>query len=109
MESNLDRLVSTFNKMENDGFNTEDFLKWGFFFINHNENNLLSLFNELADNEYKFEYLRQVENEMWMLYVTKIDILSAKKLHKRNVAFNKLAEYSNVSLYDGWDVEKIYS
>ena len=42
-----------------------------------------------------------------MLTVSKIDILTAEKLHKRNIAFNELAKFCGIDLYDGWDVEKL--
>ncbi|GAA3934944.1 hypothetical protein GO495_15045 [Chitinophaga oryziterrae] len=41
-----------------------------------------------------------LNNGGWRLYVT-------EKLHKRNLAFNELADYCEVGLYDGWDVEKM--
>jgi len=50
---------------------------------------------------------RTDESNLWTLYVTKIDILSPEKLHKRNLAFDHLADHCCVELYDAWDVEKI--
>lgn len=107
MQSDLNRLIATFDKMNNDGFDTDNYLKWGFFFIDKNENNLRMLFEELEGSGYKFESIREYDKDNLMLYVIKIDILSPEKLHKRNIAFNELAEHFSVSLYDGWDVEKI--
>ena len=106
MQSDLGRLIATFGDLESNGFDTENYLKW-FFFIDNTENKLQILFSELEDSGYAFEYLKQVERNAWMLYVTKVEILSTEKLHKRNIAFHKLAEHCEVLLYNGWDVEKL--
>jgi len=47
-----------------------------------------------------------VNDTEWTLHASKIDTLTPELLHKRNIAFNELADYCEVSLYDGWDVEK---
>lgn len=61
----------------------------------------------MKDHDYKIEKLERDEDDEWTLQVSKVDVLTPEKLHKRNIAFNELAEYCNVSLYDGWDVEEV--
>jgi Regulator of ribonuclease activity B len=108
MLSDLNRLIATFEQMEKDGFDTKQQLRWGFFFIDSDEIKLRNLYKELIESGYALTSLEKTDNpHLWALYVNKIDVLSPEKLHKRNIAFNQLAEHCGVELYDGWDVEKI--
>lgn len=109
MQVDLGRLERIFEKMLADGFNISDPLKWGFFFFDNDSNKLRRVFEELKDKNYIQEDLNEMDDGKWRLYVSKVDILTPEKLHKRNIAFNELAEYCDVELYDGWDVEKIPS
>lgn len=105
MRANIDSVKDIFSKMESNGFDTNQLLRWGFFFIASNKRNLESLFKELENHNYKVLYLKKTDTNEWTLKVYKDDILNYEKLHKRNLAFNDLADYCNVELYDGWDVE----
>lgn len=106
MQPDFDNLLALFEKMHTNGFDTSKELKWGFFFFNNNKEGLERVFDELKDHGYRMEKLVS-DNGEWRLQVSKIDVLTAEKLHKRNIAFNALAEHCNVDLYDGWDVEKL--
>ena len=107
MISSLDNLLDMFKKMNDIGFNTSAPLKWGFYFVDADKGKLQSVFNVLKDNNYLLEDIYLSDDKNWTLHVSKIDILTPEKLHKRNNAFNELADYCNVELYDGWNVEKI--
>ncbi len=107
MTSDINRLTHTFRNMNSDGFDTAGYLKWGFFFVDTNKEHLLAVFEELQGSGYNLGSIGEREGGLWQLYVTKIDILTPEKLHKRNLAFNELAQYCSVQLYDGWDVERI--
>jgi hypothetical protein len=104
MQCNLENVQAMFAKMAMDGWNTDAPLKWGFFFIHSSEKPLLKVFGELKDHGYILESIHQAEDEMWVLQVSKTEILGAEKLHRRNIAFNGLAQHCRVDLYDGWDV-----
>ena len=107
MKANKENLKSIFSKMEKDGFDTKNELKWGYYFFDKNKKNLETVFDELKDHNYNFENIIEMEDKNWRLFVSKVEVLGYEKLHKRNIAFNELAEYCNVDLYDGWDVEKL--
>ena len=109
MIPNLDNLIELFHKMQADGFDTNSPLKWGFYFVDTDKEKLKRVFLELKDKNYILEkiYLVDDSDTEWTLHASKIDTLTPEKLHKRNMAFNELADYCKVSLYDGWDVEKI--
>lgn len=107
MDSNLERLRDTFEKMKAHKFDFQSNLKWGFFFIDNEKSKLLSVFNELKDCDYKLEELEQIDEGLWQLYITKVDLLTPEKLHKRNLSFNELANFIQVNSYSGWDVEKM--
>jgi hypothetical protein len=107
MQSDLGRLETVFKQMAADGLDLDAPLKWGFYFFDGDRNKLLALFEELKDHGYKQEDVSEMEDGEWRLFVSKVEVLTPEKLHKRNVAFNTLAEHCEVALYDGWDVEKV--
>jgi hypothetical protein len=92
--------------MKEDNFDTTKQLEWGFYFVDKDKSKLEALFNELIEKGYRNHSIKRVENKLWQLSAKKIDILTPLKLHKRNIAFNELASYCGVELYDGWDVER---
>lgn len=109
MEANIERLKAIFEEMSQNEFDTSVPLKWGFFFFDRDKNKLLKVYEELKEKEYTLDGIEKMDDQMWRLFVTKVEILTPEKLHKRNLAFNELAEYCSVSIYDGWDVEKLNS
>ncbi len=109
MIANLDNLIELFQKMESTGFDTSMPLKWSFYFVDPSKEKLTKLYAELSEKNYVLEKIYRIDENVteWTLHASKVDILTPEKLHKRNIAFNQLAEYCEVALYDGWDVEKI--
>lgn len=93
--------------MRVDGWDTNSLLKWSFYFVDEEEKKLQEVFSELEEKDYILEDIHLSDDNKWVLQASKQDILTPEKLHRRNLAFNELAEYCNVDLYDGWDVEKI--
>lgn len=104
MEPNLETIQTAFAKMRADGWDLSSPLKWGFFFVHSSKEPLLRVFDEMKDHNYRIESLESNEDEEWTLQVSKTEVLAADKLHRRNIAFNELAEHCEVKLYDGWDV-----
>jgi len=107
MKVNLAQLQQIFNAMSKDGFDVNGALKWTFYFIDNDKARLEKVYNELKDYKYVMESVDQDENGDWTLKVSKIDILDAEKLYRRNLAFNELANYTQIKVYDGWDVERM--
>jgi len=108
MKTDFPQLQDIFIKMAEDGFDTDSRLKWGFYFFDNDRTKLLEVYEELKDHDYILEGIEEFDDE-WRLYVSKLDILTPEKLHRRNIAFNELADGCGVELYDGWDVEKLNS
>lgn len=92
--------------MESNGFDTKSRLKWSFYFIDKRKSNLEKVYSELKDYSYSVDEFRKTEDDYWQLKVSKTEVLAPDKLHRRNIAFNELADHCSVELYDGWDVEK---
>jgi hypothetical protein len=90
--------------MREDGVDLTASLVWGFFFMNGSRPPLERVCEELAGHGYVVEELTERDDDTWVLHVTKTEVLELEKLHRRNVAFNELAAYCEVDLYDGWDV-----
>lgn len=108
MISNLERLQETFSNMEADGFAINSHLKWGFYFVDENKGKLENVYELLREKDYIQENIFGIEGEnVCTLHVSKVDVLTPEKLHRRNLAFNDLATYCDVEMYDGWDVEKV--
>lgn len=105
MIPNEQSIVDVFGRMKADGVDTSKPLCWGFLFVHSSRERLLAVVAELDGFNYVVEDLSEHEPGEWHLYVTKTEVLSADKLHRRNVSFNELAEYCGVDLYDGWDVD----
>ncbi|SFQ47787.1 ribonuclease E inhibitor RraB [Hymenobacter arizonensis] len=95
-----------FRKMTGEGWDVDSTLKWGFFFIDEDKNKLLEVFTELEEHAYSIVELHQADDGDWVLQVSKLDVLTPEKLHRRNLAFNDLAIKCDVE-YDGWDVGKV--
>ena len=106
MIANEENIKTLFSKMNNEGWDISKPLKWGFFFYSKVEDNLKMVYSELMDHDYQVEYVHENEDNEWVLHVSKVESLASNKLHRRNIAFNELAEAYN-SYYDGWDVGKI--
>ena len=70
---------------------------------------LSCVLKELEGHNYQLERLEPTDDGTWVLAVSKCETLAADKLHRRNQAFNELAEYCGAELYDGWDVGPIES
>ena len=107
MISNEENVINMYGKMKHDGWDSSSPLKWGFFFVSDREDNLKSIYSELADHSYNVENIYQADEKKWVLQVSKVETLAPDKLHRRNIAFNDLAD-AYESIYDGWDVGKCH-
>ena len=107
MNAKFETVNAIFESMKADRFPIDEVLKWNFFFLDSSKSNLRKIYNELRAYGYKLETLEQIDSSCFRMCVSKAEKLNPEKLHRRNVAFNELAEYYNVHLYDGWDVERL--
>jgi hypothetical protein len=92
--------------MNKDGWDMSMPMKWGFFFINSDQELLKQVYEVLKDYNYHLESVHQADETTFVLQVSKTEILTALKLHARNQSFNQLAEQLHIDCYDGWDVGK---
>ncbi|MBX2901186.1 MAG: ribonuclease E inhibitor RraB [Cyclobacteriaceae bacterium] len=106
MKSDLENIKAIFNKMSTDKWDINNDLTWGFFFVDKDYKKLSGVFEELKDKGYKKTKLDRGDDGLWTLQVSKRETLTPEKLHKRNLAFNDLADYWEINMYDGWDVEQ---
>jgi hypothetical protein len=107
MECNEDSIKKMFARMTSDGWDTTKPLKWGFVFMHNEPEALRSVVKELDGHTYAIDRFEENEDGLWVLAVSKNEVLTPEKLHRRNLAFNDLASYCGVALYDGWDVGPI--
>jgi hypothetical protein len=91
-------------RMQANGFELSTPLCWGFYFADGDRVPLERVSAELTEYGYLMVELRQMETGTgWLLHMSKTEILPPDKLHRRNIAFNELAEYCGAASYDGWD------
>ncbi len=93
MISSLENLYTLFGRMDEEGWDIHSMLNWGFFFVDADKLNLQAVYKELKEKDYVMESIDLSTDGKWTLHVSKPDILTPEKLHKRNIAFNKLAEF----------------
>ncbi|MGX5857377.1 ribonuclease E inhibitor RraB [Dyadobacter jiangsuensis] len=105
MNAILKNTKAIFSEMTKNGWDVNAQLKYGFFFYCGTSQPLKDLFSELEGHGYKMDSIEKLDGE-WKMVVHKVDMLNPEKLHKRNLAFNELAECLGVD-YDGWDVEQL--
>jgi hypothetical protein len=106
LKSDLNRLRETFQRMEEDGFSTNLPLKWGFYFVGRDKQNLERLATYLSEN-YHLLSLNKIGDSEWQLHIEGTEVLSPEKLHDKNLEFNLLAAEYQIEQYDGWDVERL--
>ena len=106
MKSDLEHIKTIFEKMSSDKWDINNDLTWGFFFVAKDAKKLKDVFEQLKGEGYKQVTFDKGEDGLWTMQVSKRETLTPEKLHKRNLAFNELAAYCEVELYDGWDVEQ---
>lgn len=59
MEVNQDSINEMYSRMEENGWNTNFSLKWGFFFVGEAPEKLHQIYAELAPHSYRVENLHQ--------------------------------------------------
>lgn len=106
MKWDISRVYVAFNHIEKVGWDTSVPLEWCFYFLDEDKSRLMKVYDELKDFDYKIDRIELLK-DIWQLVVSKTEILTPEKLHRRNLAFEELADYCNISCYDGWDVSKI--
>ncbi len=106
MLANQESIQSIFARMADAGVDLAAPHVWAFFFASTSREPLERVFAELQDHNYILTDLFPADDGSgWQLNLAKTEVLTPEKLHRRNVAFNELAEYCGADLYDGWDVD----
>lgn len=105
MNAVLENTKAIFAEMKKNGWDVNAQLKYGFFFYCGTSQPLKNVFSELKGHGYQMDSIEKM-NRQWKMVVHKVDTLNPEKLHRRNLAFNELAQSLDVD-YDGWDVEQL--
>ena len=111
--SQSEALKSTFSEMRNAGWNPDDDLLWGYFFIDDDPQKFGPLRAHLEQMGFTVVGISELadENEEpsgeHMLHVEKVETHGPSSLAKRNVEFTDLALEFGIRDYDGWDVGKV--
>ena len=112
--SQIERLQFSFSEIRDAGWNPDEDLLWGCFFVDTDVEKLERLKPRLESLGYRFVDIFQLEEEEgeepsgeYMLHIEKVETHSPATLAKRNIALARLASESGVVAYDGWDVGQV--
>lgn len=104
-------LQFTFDRIKEVGWNPDEDLLWGYFFVDSDVEKLEGLGRRLESLGYRFVETFELARDdgekpsgAHMLHVEKVETHSPATLARRNVELVKLAQESGVQAYDGWDV-----
>jgi hypothetical protein len=104
MNTNHQVIEVLFKKISEQGFDVNEPLKWGYYFIDKDKSKLEKIFIDLSLNGYQREELVEMEDGNWHLWLSKIDVLNQEKLSKRNKVFYSFQSYGLVNTYGGCHV-----
>ena len=108
-----DALQSSFSEMRDAGWNPDEDLLWGYFFIDVDPEKFGPLVTRLKQMGFAFVGISELTDDRdepcgtHMLHVEKVETHGPVSLAKRNVEFAQLAVEFDVLAYDGWDAGKV--
>jgi Regulator of ribonuclease activity B len=108
--SQIQTLEESFEKIREAGWDTDQDLLWGYFFVDKNVPKLRKLGDHLESLDYRFVDIFELEDEDegpsgdYMLHVERVEVHHPTSLAERNVALSRLASHWDVADYDGWEV-----
>lgn len=79
---------------------------WQYTFTSRDQITLSKFLEHLLERGYSLESLNQNNFVTWTMEVSKVEILSAEKLAKRNIKFIELVEDFKLQSYEGWDFKE---
>lgn len=94
-----------FNETSQDNFEIDKIQAWRFFFRDDSRESLMKLYNKLKAHEYSLDGLKQSDSGMWILEISKKEILSLQSFAKRNMALIALIDKYDVQSYEGWTLK----
>jgi hypothetical protein len=102
----LSQLERMFENMRTEaGWDPEDDLLWGYFFMDREPSNLQRLAKKLEEMGYRFVDLYPTDDGATnVLHVERVETHGPLSLHRRNHELEALAAESGVESYDGMDV-----
>lgn len=104
MQNHADNINRLFSIIELQGVDTQQPLRYGYFFIDKNRENLEQLQTQLIKDNYTAVELGQSEDARYLLHVEKIATHSRDSLLKQIQDFEQLAQTHQVESFDGWDL-----
>jgi hypothetical protein len=109
-----DTILDFFSSLkENDEFNENQELLWGYFFLDSNSDKLLKLSKLLEAKGYGFVDIFEAEKENeediqeYYLHMEKVEIHDVSSLLERNNEFYEIASNEGVNSYDGFDAGNV--
>jgi|KBSSwiStaDraftv2_1062776.scaffolds.fasta_scaffold1040796_2 hypothetical protein len=113
--SQTEALQLSFSEIRNAGWNPDDDLLWGYFFVDNDPRKFCALRMRLEQMGFAFVAISELVNEddqpsgEHLLHVERVETHGPSSLAKRNVEFTDLALEFGIRSYDGWDVGRVSS
>jgi hypothetical protein len=106
----LPNMQAAFERMRTDaGWDTNDKLFWGYYFLDHDHKKVERFGNELKKEGYEIVEVRKTEGDLFLLHAEEHVAHSPESLFQQCHTLAKLATDNNIEVFDGWDVEKTNS
>lgn len=105
----LPNLQVAFDRMKSEaGWDTNDKLYWGYYFLDHDLKKLEAFGGKLEKEGYQIVEVRKVEeSSLFILHAEENIVHSPESLFEQCHKLTKLAQKNKIEVFDGWDVEKI--
>ena len=101
---NFDNLNKAFIQMKNEaGWDTEDKLYWGFYFLDHDLKKLEKFADKLKNDSFQIVEIRNTGDNLYLLHAEQYAIHSAESLFDQCHALANLAIENDIEIFDGWD------
>ena len=105
----LPTLQTAFGRMRKEaGWDTNDKLYWGYYFLDHDLKKLEVFGRTLEKEGYQIVEVRRIEEkDLFLLHAEEQVVHSPETLFKQCHSLTELASNNKIEVFDGWDVEQI--
>lgn len=106
-KNSLSDMQADFRRIEDEaGWDIQGKLFWGYYFLDNDRNKLQSFGKKLEKEGYQIVEVRNSGQEhLFLLHAEEHRVHSAQSLFEQCHKLARLAQESEIEVFDGWDVE----
>ncbi len=102
----LEKIEEMFSHLKSSGVNTDQKMRWGYFFTAINSDSFDQVANELKAKKFSFVEVFQSENKIYWLHLERIECHNAKSLFQLDEELYEIADKFQI-VYDGFEVGSV--